>query len=163
MIKRIEVSSPVVDAAVSSDARLAAFTDGFRGVRVYSLVTAEELWSQPTCALSVAFSPDGRFLATDCFEVGTGGHWRINVYDASSGRRMCQFTGHDTPFPGLVFAPDGLLYSYDQHGIIRAWNIDHQREQWCFSTLEWASNDPFFEEPPAGPCAGDRAGKGRGR
>lgn len=146
IIKEIKVISPVVGAAVTSAARLAAFVDGSGKVRVCSLVTAKELWSQPSRAQLVAFSPDGRFLATDYYEVGAGGYWRINVYDASRGQRICQLTGHDTPFPGLVYAADGLLYSYDQRGRIRAWNIDHQREQWCFSMLEWASNDPFFEE-----------------
>ena len=77
-----------------------------------------------------------------------GGYSRIDVYDATSGQRMCRLTGHDGLFPGLAFALDGLLYSYDLQGVIRAWNIEHQREQWCFYTLAWASDNRCFHEAP---------------
>ncbi|MBC8869314.1 MAG: hypothetical protein H8E44_07840 [Planctomycetes bacterium] len=134
----------VVDAAVSPDARLAAFADSIGRLRVYSLVSGEELWCQSTWGRSVAFSPDGRFLATDCPAAGGGG--RVNLYDATSGQRMCELAGHDALCPRLAFAPDGLLYSYDQLGVIRAWNVECQREQWYFSTLAWASDNQFFHE-----------------
>jgi len=133
----------VADAAVSPNARLAAFADSIGKVRVYSLVSGEELWCQSTWGRSIAFSPDGRLLAADC---PTGGGWRVNLYDATSGQRMCELAGHDAPYPRLAFASDGLLYSYDQLGVIRAWNVECQREQWCFSTLAWASSNKFFCE-----------------
>ena len=144
----------VVDAAVSPDARLAAFADSMGKVWVHSLVNDEELWCQFTWGRSIAFSPDGRFLATTCHTLGDGGYWRLNVYDATSGQRMCQLPGHDAPSPLLTFASDGLLYSSDERGVIRAWNIEQQREQWCFSTLKWASKGRFFHEcpEPLDPC-----------
>jgi len=140
----------LVDAAVSPDARLIAFADSIGKVRVHSLVNDKELWCQFTSGRSIAFSPDGRFLATPCHTFGDGGYWRLNVYDATSGQRMCQLPGHDAPFPRLAFASDGLLYSSDERGVIRAWSVERQCEQWSFSTLNWASNNSSFREASVG-------------
>jgi WD40 repeat protein len=149
-----EVISPhddayVVDAAVSPSTRLAAFADSHRKMRVHSLANNGELWRQATCGWRIAMSPDGRFLATDYHVAGVGGGWRISVCDACSGQHVCDLTGHTVPITRLVFASDGLLYSCDAQGIIRAWAMEEQRERWCFSALEWASNAQFFEEAPA--------------
>jgi WD40 repeat protein len=145
----IEVISPdsgyVVNAAVSPDARLAAVNDGSQKVRVYSLMNDEELWCKSIWGKSFSFSADGRFLATSW---RAGGHWLVNVFAGTSGQRICELRGHKAPITQLAFGPDGLLYSTDMRGVIRAWNIEHQREQWCFSTLAWASNNRIFHNYP---------------
>jgi len=160
-----EVISPddegyVVDVAVSPNAQIAAFADSYGRVRVHSLANDEELRCQATCGRKIAVSPDGRFLATDYCTVGDGGSWRINVYDASSGQHLRQLTEHTVPITRLAFSSDGLLCSCDARGVIRAWNIEGHREQWCFSMLEWASSDRFFEEAPTAARAVDQAGDG---
>jgi WD40 repeat protein len=147
--KTIKAVSPddgdVVRAALPPDAQLAALSVFNGEVRVYSLVSGEELWSQTTLRDKFAFSPDGCFLATDCLLRGGLG---INIYDAKIGRHLFKLTGHDAPILRLTFAPDGLLYSCDARGVIRAWNIEHRRQQWCFSTLAWASDNRCFQEAP---------------
>jgi WD40 repeat protein len=148
-VKIIRAISPedgyaVFRAAVSHDARLAAVAVSCRELRVYSLVNNEELWRRSTSGISITFSPDGRFLATDRFALGSSGSWRITVYDAFSGQHLCDLTGHSVPIARVAFASDGLLYSWDPGGLIRAWNVESQCEQWSFSTLSWASNHPSF-------------------
>ncbi len=136
----------VVNAAVSPDARLAAFADFNHKVRMYSLANDDELWCQSTSGRSIAFSLDNRFLATVGYASGADRHWRINVHDASSGQHLFELTGHNTPIAGIAFASDGLLYSWDIRGVIRGWNVESQCEQWSFSTFAWASKDPTFRE-----------------
>jgi WD40 repeat protein len=139
----------VFDATLSRDARLAAVADSSQRLRVYSLVNNEELWCLSDSGLSIALSPDGRFLATDRYAVGTGRCGRIRVYGASSGQHLCELSGHDLPVAQIAFASDGLLYSWDVGGVIRAWNVESQREQWSFSTLTWGSNAPPFRKASA--------------
>jgi len=129
---------------LSPDARLAALAADSE-VRVYSLASGEELWRRPISGPSIAFSPQGRFLAT------TAGGRRdccSSVYNTASGMFLCELTGHDAPIAGLTFACDGLLYSWDTRGVIRAWNVEQHREQWHFSVLAWASNDRSFRGVP---------------
>ena len=135
---------PVAIGALSPDARLAALVSN-SAVRVYSLAGGEELWRRPIGGPSIAFSPDGRFLAATA--AGSRGYC-CRVYNASGGMFLCDLTGHDAVITGLSFACDGLLYSWDTRGVIRAWNVEQQRQQWCFSLLTWASNDRSFRGAP---------------
>ena len=148
--KTVKVISPdngfVVDAALSPDAKLAALFVSYREVRVYRLASGEELWRdvRPTFqGKSIAYSQDGRFLATTVYHRGVR---TIMLLDAISGQIMCELRGHDALISGLAFGPDGLLYSSDVRGFIRSWNIEQQCEQWHFSTLEWGSNNRLFHE-----------------
>lgn len=134
----------VVGGALSPNAGLAALASDSE-VRVYSLANDEALWWRPISGPPITFSPDGSFLATTA---GGGRQRCIRVYDASSGKHLCELTGHDAPIAGLGFACDGLLYSWDTPGVIRAWNVERHREQWHFSTLTWACNDRSFREAP---------------
>jgi WD40 repeat protein len=135
---------PVTIGALSPDARLAALASNSE-VRVYSLAGGEELWGRPISGPSIAFSPDGRFLAATA---GSSRGCYCRVYNASSGMFLCDLTGHDASIAGISFACDGLLYSWDTQGVIRAWNVEQHRRQWCFSVLTWASNERSFRKVP---------------
>jgi WD40 repeat protein len=72
---------------------------------------------------SVAFSPDGKKMAT-------GGPSReVKVWDKDSGRELMTLKGHSTPVSSVAFSPDGARLatgSYD--GGVRLWDAGAWRE-----------------------------------
>ncbi len=50
---------------------------------------------------SVAFSPDGRTLATG------GGDWEVRLWDVATGRTIATLTGHEGWVDSVAFSPDG--------------------------------------------------------
>jgi WD40 repeat protein len=127
--------SYAVNATLSHDGRLVALADSNTRVRVYRVVDNKELWSRSTDAKLLALSPDSRFLVTHARAIGTGGYWKISVFDASNGRHLFDTNEFRGPFSSFAFGLDGLLYCSDSQGVIRAWNVEAKREQWSFSTL----------------------------
>ena len=64
----------------------------------------------------VAFSPDGRRLATSSSD-GT-----VAVWDVATGSRLYSLTGHTTDVQGLSFSPDGeILLSGSWDGDVGVW------------------------------------------
>ena len=85
----------------------------------------------------------GRFLAK------AGGHAgadTITLYDALSGRMIGKLSGHEAPITGLTLSPDGLLYSVDSRGNVRAWDLEQRCERWRFSMLDWCDQHDLFQE-----------------
>jgi WD40 repeat protein len=84
---------------------------------------------------SVAFSPDGKLLAT------VGGEYRaptapgeIKLWDVSSGKELLSLQGHLGPVHGVAFAPDGkTLASASADGTAKLWDIG-----------KWAPAQPLF-------------------
>jgi WD40 repeat protein/DNA-binding SARP family transcriptional activator/tRNA A-37 threonylcarbamoyl transferase component Bud32 len=67
----------------------------------------------------VAFSPDGRRIATESFD-GTAGIW-----DASNGRRLLTLRGHSGSVFGGWFSPDGsILATHGSDGTARIWDVE---------------------------------------
>ncbi len=64
----------------------------------------------------VAFSPDGRTLAT------TGDDQTVRLWDARTGRPKPPLTGHDTEVVAVIFSPEGRLISSDRKGRVILWN-----------------------------------------
>ncbi|MFI2358426.1 WD40 repeat domain-containing protein [Streptomyces anulatus] len=50
---------------------------------------------------SVAFSPDGRTLATG------GGDWEVRLWDVATGRTIATLAGHEGWVESVAFSPDG--------------------------------------------------------
>lgn len=66
---------------------------------------------------SLAFSPDGRLLATASSDL-TGGLW-----DTATGRRLRRFIGHTGFVRGATFSPDGrFVATASADGTARLWN-----------------------------------------
>ena len=101
-------------------------------IKLWEVATGSEVrtlegptWNVP----SVAFSPDGRFLAFG----SCGGHrfgdcvrGDITLWDVASGREVRTLTlkGHTSDVNSVAFSPDGkLLASVSSDGTIKLWNV----------------------------------------
>jgi RNA polymerase sigma factor (sigma-70 family) len=98
--------------------------------------------------MSLAFSPDGRFLATGASGERTNGPMPegglkfdanvMRVWEVASGRELCQFGGSKISVTGLAFAPDGRsvagvgheeFYSSNDPGILIVWETATGQER----------------------------------
>ena len=81
--------------------------------------TGEELFSlsHPGTVLGVAFSPDGKRLAT-ASNAGI-----IKVWDALSGKELLNFIGHSSQITDISFSLDGTRWATASHdGTAKVWD-----------------------------------------
>ncbi|MSQ48630.1 MAG: WD40 repeat domain-containing protein [Deltaproteobacteria bacterium] len=72
---------------------------------------------------SVAFAPDGRWLASASADES------VRLWEVASGREVRQFLGHTTWVWSVAFAPDGRwLASASQDQSVRLWEVASGRE-----------------------------------
>src|SRR5262249_13033849 len=66
---------------------------------------------------SIAFSPDGKFLASG------GSDRTVRVHEVESGKLLQSLPGHGQMIYSVAYSPDGkLLASADGQGSVRLWN-----------------------------------------
>jgi WD40 repeat protein len=94
-------------------------------VTVWDVVNGEELVTFPAhkaWIMSVAFSPDGKTLAT------ANNDTTLKLWDATSGQELRTFKGHDGPVWRVAFSPDGktLASVGGGDGQVRLWDVEAQ-------------------------------------
>ncbi len=111
---------------VSPDGSLVAFAHQDGTVSLWSASTGERVRSlgrHAGKATRVAFSPDGRWIAS------IGGDGNILVTSGATGAEHA-LSGHDGVVEGIAFSPDGrLIASGGSDGEVHLWQVDGDEER----------------------------------
>jgi WD40 repeat protein len=114
--------------AYSPDGKsLAAASDTWNSVRIFDVATGEPLGSVPGQRV-VAFSPDGRLLATESSDVRE--YYPIELWDIAAGKSAGQLIGHKGQILSIQFSTDGTaLVTGSSDGTARLWNLDDRTQR----------------------------------
>jgi WD40 repeat protein len=81
-------------------------------------------------ATRVAFSPDGRLLASGSGWYGGSDDWVIRLWKAEDGLPVMKLEGHGGWINGVAFCPTGeMIVSSSEDGTIRVWDVATGRER----------------------------------
>jgi WD40 repeat protein len=108
------------EATFSPDGKLFAVASTLGFARVWETGTLREMATFRDFLLgvhSVAFSPDGKRLAT-----GSNGQEAIKLWDMKSHQELIALEGQGSIFHSSAFSPDGdLLGSSNLNGVLHLW------------------------------------------
>jgi WD40 repeat protein/serine/threonine protein kinase len=113
--------------AISADGkRLAAGQSDLGIVKVWDLPSGKEVFRldlQKGRFLTVAFSPDGRYVAS------AGDDAIVRLWDSKSGQLQFTFEGHTGQVNALAFSPNGeILATASFDGTVRLWSVPEGEE-----------------------------------
>jgi WD40 repeat protein len=115
-IRTFPDASNVQSVVFSPDGQHLASAEGNRTVKVWDATTGQKLHTLPEAGTYLAFSPDGRRLATGSLLQGT-----IKIWDIATGREDLALRGGRGK---IAFSPDGrCLISSGTDGYLRLWDV----------------------------------------
>jgi WD40 repeat protein len=124
-VRRWDSRGCVVEAlAFSQDGRTLAIAGRGKAatsIRLLHVADGEETkrWTEPSHQriLAVAFSPDGKTLAT-------GSERRLRLWDVATAQQRAVYEGHEAPITSIAFAPDGkTLFTASADTTALVWDL----------------------------------------
>jgi WD40 repeat protein len=117
--------SNVADVAYSPDGRWLAIIEEDGTLRLQNATNGVERWAiqQWKEAYSIAFSPDGQFVAGSGARFPPDVSYEVEqaVFNVETGEVVATLVGHEDWTPGLAFAPDGKVVTASIDGTTRVW------------------------------------------
>jgi len=92
---------------------------------------------------TVAFTPDGRYVAAGMDEQG----YAIKIWDLVTGRRPIVLKGHDDRISAVAFAPDGKRLVSTASDGVKIWSLQRQT---LAATLYTSAGEDWVAMTPAG-------------
>ncbi len=130
----ISVAQPVPEPAVGFELPASLDHLGFDG--------------KPLHVAAVAFSPDGRSLASAAYSPAFQQDPSIKLWDTTTGRELRTLTGHEGWILGLSFSPDGvLLASSGSDGAVMLWDVASGEVVRTMNWLDWTWADSVAFSP----------------
>ncbi len=128
----VEKRANVRGLAVTADGKRMAAGNDNGECRVWDLATRDEVFQLPVQSMpvtGVAFSPDGKILAT-C--TGRWQEWQtpgeLKLWNAKTGEPVAKLDGHDGETKGVFFSRDGgRLVSYGSDQSVKIWDVASRR------------------------------------
>jgi WD40 repeat protein len=132
-LRQFNVNYDLDRLAVSPDGKFLACSHGDQAIVLWDLAKGEQVWRSkhpardrgPRTSLSfacpVAFSPDGRRLATG------GDDQSVRLWDVATGKETLKFAGHEDTIQALAFSADGKrLASASSDTSVLIWKVDEK-------------------------------------
>jgi WD40 repeat protein len=106
-----------ISPALSAGSRYLASAASDDTLRIWNIPSGQRATNLPVEASSVAFSPNGNYLAFGSRE------WQVNLLRLKDGKLLGQQSGHLDWVNGLAFLPGGTLISGSDDCTLRIWQI----------------------------------------
>jgi WD40 repeat protein/serine/threonine protein kinase len=118
--------------AYSPDGRYVAVTTQEPAVIIWEAETGRQVQvfrGHKSQVKNVAFSPDGRLLASGAGDLARSEPGEVMVWETANGREVFRLRVHTDSVSGVAFSPDGLhLASASHDRTVKVWEVSTGRE-----------------------------------